>query len=51
MSTPADQGIRAAGAENLLRKKLAIIRDEAMEIAATFEFSRCEDPTEHPVWQ
>jgi hypothetical protein len=42
---------RAAQYEALLRKKLAAIRDEAMELQATLEFSCRGDVTEDVVWQ
>ena len=42
---------RAAQYEQLLRKKLAAIRDEAMELQAVLEFSHQGDVTEDDVWQ
>lgn len=37
--------------EKLLRAKLAAIRDEAMELQATLEFSVRGDVTQDGVWQ
>jgi hypothetical protein len=42
---------RAAQWETLLRCKLAAIRDEAMELQATLEFSVRDDVTKDAVWQ
>ena len=40
-----------ATTENLLRRKLSEIRDEAMELAAIMEFGYRGDCTETPLWQ
>jgi hypothetical protein len=37
--------------ERLLRAKLAIIRDEAMELRAVLEFVHCGDALDDSVWQ
>jgi hypothetical protein len=53
--TPADEGIAAARrdahVDDLLRRKLAEVRDTAMELSAVIEFAKPGGAASDPLWK